>query len=50
MKERLYHLIVRATSGSIVYLTRYPMTHAQCRVMASKQSDVTRPKIEFLEI
>ena len=50
MTEILYHLIVRDTLGAIVYLTRYPMTHAQCRVMASKQSDVTRPKVEFLEI
>ena len=46
---RLYHLIVRTSAGGVVYLTRYPMSHEQCRIVASKQSDTTRPRVEFLE-
>lgn len=47
---RLYHLIVRTVSAQPVYLTRYPMTHAQCCVMKSKQSARTINRVEFLPV
>ncbi len=38
-KPRLYHLVaINEKTSKKVYLTRYPMEHAQCMTMKSKQS------------
>lgn len=46
---RLYHLVVVYDSGAKAYLTRYPMTHAECRVMKSKSSHRTQARTMFEE-
>lgn len=50
MKTRLYHLYVLSSKGAKVYLTAYPDTHRHCEIIASKQSDITRPKVCFEEV
>lgn len=48
-KVRLYHLVViNERTGAKVYLTAYPMTHAECCVMKSKNNRPNR--IIFEEI
>ena len=47
MNPGLYHLIIRTKTGAVVFLTRYPMPHAQCMVMKSKGLNPGR--IELLE-
>lgn len=48
-KVRLYHLVViNERTGVKVYLTGYPMTHAECCVMKSKNNRPNR--ISFEEV
>ncbi len=51
-KPRLYHLVaINEKTGKKVYLTRYPMGHAQCMTMKSKQSDrVSYIRIQVEEV
>jgi precorrin-2 methylase len=51
-KPRLYHLVaINEKTGKKVYLTRYPMEHAQCMTMKSKQSDrVSYVRIQVEEV
>ena len=45
---QLYHLYARRTNGGRVRLTVWPMPKSACEVMASKQSDRTRPDVYIL--
>ena len=47
---KLYHLFVRRADNSKEYLTSYPMTHEECRIMKSKQSDKTINHVQFEEV
>lgn len=38
--ERLYHIVaVIQKTGEQVYFTKYPITHAECCTMKSKQTE-----------
>lgn len=50
MTERLYHLVAKNNkTDAKVYLTGYPMTHEECRIMKSKLSYHPARRIEFEE-
>jgi hypothetical protein len=48
---RIYHLVsVRVDNGALTYLTRYPMTHAQCMIHKSKLTAHAFRRIELKEV
>lgn len=50
MKERLYHLVsITEKTGKKIYMTSYPMSHAECMTMKSKITEHKHRRIQVEE-